>query len=52
MVPGALGSSFVGSSYADGRAQDCRDIEQLVKDTFSNPHVPDALIVYVGDRPQ
>ncbi|EKM84073.1 hypothetical protein AGABI1DRAFT_81793 [Agaricus bisporus var. burnettii JB137-S8] len=31
---------------------DCRDVEQLVRDTFDSPHAPDALIIYVGDKSQ
>jgi len=33
-------------------AQDCRDVEHLIKDTFTGEETPNALIVHVGDRSQ
>jgi len=40
------------SSIVDGKSwcPDCRDVEDLVKETFSSEDSPSALIVYVGDR--
>ncbi|ESK92668.1 duf953 domain protein [Moniliophthora roreri MCA 2997] len=41
------------SSIVDGQlwCPDCRKVESLVKDTFSTPDAPPAVIVYVGDKP-
>ncbi|KAF9270706.1 hypothetical protein L218DRAFT_889388 [Marasmius fiardii PR-910] len=40
------------SSIVNGQlwCPDCRNIETLVKNSFSSPDAPSALIVYVGDR--
>ncbi|KAF5385327.1 hypothetical protein D9615_001194 [Tricholomella constricta] len=45
------------SSIVDGRSwcpvpisSDCRDVEDLVRQTFGADESPSALIVYVGDR--
>ncbi|KAF8078972.1 hypothetical protein FPV67DRAFT_1402857 [Lyophyllum atratum] len=40
------------SSIVDGRSwcPDCRDVEDLVRETFGLDASPSALIVYVGDR--
>ena len=46
------GRSFVTSITNSDNAQDCRDVEHLIKDTFTGEEIPDALIVYVGDRSQ
>ncbi|EEB94596.1 hypothetical protein MPER_06563 [Moniliophthora perniciosa FA553] len=41
------------SSIVDGQlwCPDCREVESLIKDTFSPPDAPPAVIVYVGDKP-
>ncbi|KAM6498688.1 Eukaryotic protein of unknown function (DUF953) domain containing protein [Amanita muscaria] len=42
------------SSIVDGHmwCPDCRDVDQLIQDTFKSEGSPSALIVYVGDRTQ
>jgi len=42
------------SSLVQGKlwCPDCRDVEQFVRESFTKEGAPDALIVYVGDRPQ
>ncbi|KAL0951636.1 hypothetical protein HGRIS_008316 [Hohenbuehelia grisea] len=42
------------SSVVDGVlwCPDCRDVEDLVKQTFSADDGPKGVIVYVGDRPE
>jgi len=42
------------SSIVDGRmwCPDCREVEQLIRNTFTAPNSPSALVVYVGDRNQ
>jgi len=46
------GRSLVTSIPNSDNAQDCRDVEHLIEDTFTGEETPDALIVYVGDRSQ
>jgi len=43
---------FFSSRNEEGRmwCPDCRDVEQLIQDTFKTPDSPPALIVYVGQR--
>lgn len=46
------GRSFVTPILDSDNAQDCRDVEHLIEDTFTGEGTPDALIVHVGDRSQ